>query len=602
MATTRVGHRPGSRKLGVAAKAFWVLPCAVLLAVALVVSSIWIIPASAQSSRAAPEPSGMSAGSAATAERFMVAAAHPLATRAGRAVLRRGGNALDAATAVQMVLNVVEPQSSGIGGGGFLLYWDAEARRLHTYDGRETAPMAAREDRFLLADGTPIPWPEAVGTQLSVGVPGIIAMLAMAHDVHGRLSWNTLFEDAIQLARDGFGVSSRLNALLADRGAEGFSPPARDLFFDAEGEPWPLGHVLKNPALADTLSLIARNGQAAFYAGSIAHDILAALAAAPGPKSEMTFADLSGYAAKSRPPVCVPYRAVMVCGMGPPSSGGLTVAHILALVDGFDLGPHISAAAVHLIAEAEKLSFADRDRYMADADFVPVPEGLLDPLYVTERAALIDPVNASPPAEPGTPPGSAIPSGHDGTVEQPGTSHISIVDGDGNAVSFTTSIETAFGSGIMAGGFLLNNQLTDFSFRPKDVSGRSIANRPQAGKRPRSSMAPTIVFGANGRLETVLGSPGGSRIILYVVKALVALVDWGMDPQSVAALAAFGSRNGPLEIEQGATQDWLEAALAGRGHDIARPVMTSGLHIIRVAPGGLLGGADPRREGVAAGD
>lgn len=560
------------------------------------------MPVAAQTYRAALEPQG-AAGPAASAERFMVAAAHPLAARAGRAVLRRGGNALDAAVTVQMILNVVEPQSSGIGGGGFLLYWDAEERKLYTYDGRETAPEAARENRFLKPDGSPMRWPDAVGKGLSVGVPGVVALLAAAHERHGRLAWAALFDDAIVLARDGFGVSPRLNALLAETGAEAFSLPARELFFDADGEPWPLGHVLKNPALAATFELIARDGAQTFYAGPIAGDILAALAAGDEPKSEMSAADLAGYAAKPRKAVCVPYRAMRVCGMGPPSSGGLTVAQTLTMLDGFDLGPQPSARAVHLIAEAEKLGFADRNRYMADDDFVPVPDGLIDPSYLAERAALIDPERASGPAEPGRPPSRrSAPSGRDATVEQPGTSHISIVDNDGNAVSYTTSIETAFGSRLMVGGFLLNNQLTDFSFSPQDAAGDPIANRPQGGKRPRSSMAPTMVFGPDGALDAVLGSPGGSRIILFAVKALVALIDWGMDPQAAAALAAFGSRNGPLEIEEGTAQDWLAADLSARGHDIARPVMSSGLNIIRVAPEGLLGGSDPRREGVASGD
>lgn len=549
------------------------------------------------------QTSGAAAGSPARAERFMVVAAHPLAARAGRAILRRGGNALDAAVAVQMALNVVEPQSSGVGGGGFLLYWDAKERKLFTYDGRETAPEAARENRFLKPDGKPMRWPDAVGTGLSVGVPGVVAMLATAHEQHGRLAWATLFDDAIALASDGYGVSPRLNRLLAETGAEAFSPQARRFFFDADGEPWPLGHVLKNPALAATFRLIARDGARAFYAGPIARDILAALSAVEGPKSEMTAADLAGYTARLRRPVCVPYRTLRVCGMGPPSSGGLTVAQTLGLIDGFDLGAGPSARVVHLIAEAEKLSFADRNRYMADEDFVPVPDGLIDPRYLAERAALIDPERASGRAEPGKPPSRrGGPSGRDATVEQPGTSHISIVDGDGNAVSYTTSIETAFGSRLMAGGFLLNNQLTDFSFKPEDAEGNPIANRPQGGKRPRSSMSPTMVFGPDGALDAVLGSPGGSRIILYAVKALVALFDWGLDPQAAATLGAFGSRNGPLEIEKGASQDWLEADLAARGHEIARPVMTSGLNIIRVGPEGLLGGTDPRREGVAIGD
>lgn len=559
----------------------------------------------AQGTRAAPEAAHGAPVDPdrppATARRFMVAAAHPLAAEAGRDMLRRGGNALDAAIAVQMALNVVEPQSSGIGGGGFLLHWDAGAGRLTSYDGRETAPAGATENRFLDAGGAPMDWRRAAATPLAVGVPGLPAMLALAHADHGRLAWRDLFEPAIRLARDGFPLSPRLHALLAWRGAGAFSAPARALFFDAEGHPRPAGHRLTNPALADTFERLAAGGAAAFYTGPVAADILAALAAAPGARSEMTAADLAGYAARRRAPVCVPYRGFGVCGMGPPSSGGLTLAQMLILLDAFDLGDGPSPRAVHLVAEAGKLAYADRGRYIADADFVPVPQGLTDPRYLDGRRALIDPGRAMPPAAPGRPAG-ALPGGIDETRETPGTSHVSIIDADGNAVSLTSSIETAFGSGLMTRGFLLNNQLTDFSFRPRDADGRPVANRPAGGKRPRSSMAPVLVFAADGTLKAALGSPGGSRIILYVAKALVAMIDWRMDPQAAAGLAAFGSRNGPLELEAGAAADRLEEPLRRFGHDVVRPVMTSGLNIVEVVPEGLRGGSDPRREGVALGD
>ena len=552
----------------------------------------------AQQNPASPEGATFTASPAATASTMMVAAAHPLAVETGLAILREGGTAMDAAVGVQMVLNVVEPQSSGIGGGGFLLYWDAQKRTLFTYDGRETAPKAATENLFLDAEGKPRKWPDVVGTPLSVGVPGIVALMEQAHKAHGALAWARLFDDAVDLARNGFGVSPRLNSSLAAMGADKFSQQARAFFFNEDGEPWPLGHVLKSPALAVTFEQIARDGGSAFYRGSIATDILAAIAS----ESAMSVEDVASYEAIQRPPVCAPYKDLRVCGMGPPSSGGLTIAQILMLLDAETLGSAPNADAVHLIAEAEKLAYADRDRYMADADFVDIPGGLLDPDYVKSRAALIDTATAAPKAEPGMPP-AAKPNGKDATREAPGTSHVSIVDAKGNAVSLTTSIENAFGSRIMVRGFLLNNQLTDFSFRPKDDDGVPIANRPEGGKRPRSSMAPTMVFDADGNLKAVLGSPGGSRIILYVVKSVIAMADWDMDAQQAASLPAFGSRNGPTELEDGSgLLDTFIASLTAKGHDVKRAEMTSGLHIVAVAPDGLSGGADPRREGVAKGD
>lgn len=575
----------------------------VRLCLGLALSLFAAAPVFAQTSRAAPEAPTATQDNSATAKKFMVATAHPLATRAGLEVLRRGGNALDAAIAVQMVLNVVEPQSSGIGGGAFLLYWDADARRLTSYDGRETAPAAASPGRFVTADGTPMPWPAAVGTGLSVGVPGLLAMLDMTHKAYGKLPWGDLFNPAVHLARDGFGVSPRLSSSLAGMGADAFAPSARAFFFDARGEPWPLGHVLKNSDLADTFETIARDGIASFYSGPIGADILAALAAMPGPKSEMMPEDLAGYRAKARAPVCAPYRDRSVCGMGPPSSGGLTIAQILMLLDGLDLGTRPTPDAAHLIVEAEKLAYADRNRFMADADFVAVPDGLLNPDYIARRRRLIAADRVMPRAVPGEPPSRrAALNGRDATHEAPGTSHISIVDGDGNAVSLTTSVEAAFGARVMVRGFLLNNQLTDFAFQPVDETGVPLANRVEGGKRPRSSMAPTMVFDRNGRLESVLGSPGGSRIILYVAKALVAMIDWGMDPQTAAALPAFGSRNGPAEIEAGAAAEALAAALKAHGHEVTRPAMTSGLHVVTRTATGLAGGADPRREGAAGGE
>ncbi|MGE0231770.1 MAG: gamma-glutamyltransferase [Flavobacteriaceae bacterium] len=561
-------------------------------------------PASTQvRERAAPEAATAFAFRAeppAAAEKFMVVTAHPLATRTARTVLREGGSAADAAIAAQLVLGLVEPQSSGLGGGAFTLYWDAGAKQLTTIDGRETAPAAATPERFLDETGKPKPWPEMVPGGRSVGVPGTVALLEKLHREHGRLSWQRLFAPAIELSINGFGVSQRLSTLLAGMGAEAFSPAARAYFFNPGGEARPLGHVLKNPAYAVTLRAIADEGAHGFYRGAVAAGIAETVKGAWINPGDLTRSDIASYEAKDRAPVCFPYRTFRVCGMGPPSSGGLAVGMSLAMLEGFDLGAGPDARSLHLIAEAEKLAFADRDAYIADPDHVAVPAGLADPDYLKARAALIDPATAMGKAMPGTPP-HASPAGADGTKEAPGTSHISIVDGDGNAVSITTTIESAFGSRLMTGGFLLNNELTDFSFSPTDAEGKPVANAVGATRRPRSSMAPTMIFDANGDLHAVLGSPGGSRIIPYVVKAVVALIDWNMDPQAAATLANFGSRNGPFEIEPGALAAAVTPALREMGHELREADMTSGLNII-VLDQGLFGGSDPRREGEAAGD
>ncbi|ESR24811.1 gamma-glutamyltransferase [Lutibaculum baratangense] len=559
-------------------------------------------PVHAQASRAAPEPPTLQAAEPALAERHMVVAAHPLAARAGREMLRKGGSAVDAAIAAQMVLGLVEPQSSGLGGGAFLIHHDAENGELTAWDGRETAPAAATPERFLGADGSPARWPEMVPGGLSVGVPGMLAMVAAVHDRHGVLPWADLFEPAIRLAREGFGVSPRLAALLRDDDPEAFSPAARAYFYDADGEAWPLGHVLTNDAYADTLERIAAEGPSAFYDGEIAGDVAAAVREAWRNPGDLSAADMAAYEVVEREPVCAPYRGHEVCGMGPPSSGAHTVGMTLAMLERFDLGTEPTPRAMHLVAEAEKLAFADRDRYIADPDFVDVPDGLLDPRYLGERSGLIERYQSMGRAEAGTPPGSRRSPGTDGTKEAPSTSHISVVDADGNVVSMTTTIESGFGSRLMARGFLLNNELTDFSFAPDDEDGRPVANRVEAGKRPRSSMAPTIVLGPDGRPVFVMGSPGGSRIIPYVVKAVIALVDWGMDPQQAAALFNFGSRNGPFEIERMPGAERWRAQIEPFGHEVTLAEMTSGLHIIALRDGRLEGGADPRREGEAAGD
>jgi gamma-glutamyltranspeptidase/glutathione hydrolase len=535
----------------------------------------------------------------------MVAAANPLAAEAGREMLRRGGGAIDAAIATQMVLNLVEPQSSGIGGGAFLLYWSARNRRVESYDGRETAPAAARPDRFLHADGAPLAFMDAMIGGRSVGVPGTLRMLALAHREHGRLPWAQLFEPAIRLAETGFPISPRLHDMLVVEKSLGRFEPARSYFYEADGSAKPVGTRLANPALAATLRTIAERGPDAFYTGAIAADIVAAVTHAPVSPGDVSLEDLAAYQAKERPPVCGRYRRYRICGMGPPSSGGSTVLEILSLLERFDLQRlrPMSAQSLHLFAEAARFAYADRDRYLADSDFVAVPlTGLLDRRYLARRSRLIDPQQDRGRAEPGTPPLSHASLRGDGdSLDLPSTSHLSIVDAAGNAVSMTTTIEHEFGSRLMVDGFLLNNELTDFSFRPED-DGRPVANRVEPGKRPRSSMAPTLVFGPDGKLLLAIGSPGGPEIINYVALALIAVLDWGYDVQAATGLVHISNRNGDTDVELGPHGDAIAAELGARGHTVARKALESGLHGIMRTPRGLEGGADPRREGVALGD
>jgi gamma-glutamyltranspeptidase / glutathione hydrolase len=539
------------------------------------------------------------------AKKHMVVAAHPLAAEAGLAMLRKGGSAVDAGIAAQMVLNLVEPQSSGLGGGAFMLYWDAAARMLTGFEGRETAPATATPDLFLDEAGKPLSREQAIPSGLSIGVPGMLAALNLMHDKYGKLPWAELFQPAIDLARDGFSVSPRLAKMLSNMNPDSFTAHARAYFFDAHGRPRPIGYKLKNPALADTFELIARDGTKPFYDGDIAVDIADAVQHDPRRPGKLTAQDLANYRAKEREPVCASYRDYRVCGASPPSSGAIAVGQVLGLLAPFDLGAKpLSLRAAHAITEAERLAFADRARYLADPDFVAVPVGgLLDPIYLTERRALIDPNRAQSEVMAGSPPNTRQGAfGIDATKEKGGTSQISVVDDQGNAFSMTTSIEYAFGARTMVRGFLLNNQLTDFSFLPVDEAGRPVANRVEGGKRPRSSMDPTMVFGKEGGLVYVLGSPGGPGIIMFNLKTIIALIDWQLDAAAAAALVNFGSTEDVLLIEPGAQWDQLAAGLAAMGHKVRRADLTSGEHIIAVTADGLEGGADPRREGVALGD
>lgn len=580
------------------------MPFRILLAV---LCSIVAVTASAQEFRPVPEgASGRREKSLVVAKQHMVVAAEPLAAEAGREILRQGGSAIDAAIATELVLGLVEPQSSGLGGGAFITLWDAKTRSMTTFDGRETAPAAARPDRFL-KDGKPMKFEEAVNSGLSVGVPGLLRALHASHEKYGKLPWAKLFEPAITLAENGFPVSPRLNVLLKSESAEKFAPDARSYFYEGGVTPRAAGSLLKNPEYAATLRTIAERGPDAFYTGDIADAMVKAVKEAHTIPGDLSAEDLAAYSAKEREPVCVAYRGRQVCSVGPPSSGALTVGAVLKLIEPFPqvqgASALMTAPALHIIAEAEKLAFADRNMYIADPDRVAVPSGLLDDAYLAERRKLIDPKKAMAKAEPGLPPGLAKKSfGQDATYEVPGTTQVSIIDGEGNVVSLTATIESAFGSHLWAKGFLLNNELTDFSFVPVDANGMAVANRIEGGKRPRSSMAPTIVLAPDGAPEIVTGSPGGSQIILYVVKALVAVLDWGLDAQQAASLTNFGSQGGPFLIEYSLPIVWPAYELTSYGQTVSGATMTSGVNMIVRRDGRLEGGADPRREGVALGD
>ncbi|MGF1503295.1 MAG: gamma-glutamyltransferase family protein [Paracoccaceae bacterium] len=573
-----------------------------LILVALLIA----LPLASFAQRAEPEAATAAPGQPpkplARAERQMIVTANPHATEAGLAMLRAGGSAVDATIAALLVLNVVEPQSSGLGGGAFALVHGAEG--LESWDARETAPLSAT-DALFLEDGAPMPWSVAQTTGRAIGVPGLAPLLERLHARHGRLPWDTLFEPAIRLAAEGFAVSPRLAALVA-RAPELFDATARAVFLP-DGRPIAAGETLRQPVLAATLEAIAQTGAAAVTSpGPIRAAILAVVRAEPSPGA-LTAGDFDAYRVIERVPVCHGYRAAWrVCGMGPPSSGATTVGQILTLVGGAPPAEDPGDPALwHRFAEASKLAYADRARYLGDPDQVAVPvAGLLDPGYLEARGALIDDSRAmASPAAAGTPPGATdlAPATSD---TSPGTTHVSAIDADGLAVAVTASIESAFGTGRMAAGLLLNNQLTDFSFVPRGEDGRPIANAPGPGKRPRSSMAPTIVYARGSAVPSVvLGSPGGSRIPEYVAGALIGMLDLGLDPAEAAALFHVSQRNREdTVLETGAAPEELGAALVGLGHAVATFEMTSGLGILRRGPAGLEGGADPRREGVAAGD
>jgi gamma-glutamyltranspeptidase/glutathione hydrolase len=562
--------------------------------------------------------SGFTAKPGWATSKFAVAAANPLATDAGYQVLKAGGSAIDAAVAVQMVLTLVEPQSSGIGGGAFLLHHNG--REVEAFDGRETAPAAVDERLFLGADGRPLAFHDAVVGGRSVGVPGTVRVLEMVHRQHGRLPWASLFQPAIRLAEGGFRVSPRLNTQLRNEAHLKKDPTAAAYFYQANGEPVAVGATLRNPELAAVLRRIAAEGSRAFYEGDIAQAIVDKVQRHPTNPGKLALSDLAAYQPKKRTPLCHDYRTApreyRVCGFPPPSSGAIAVGQILGILNqtnaaSLPLENGVpSAQWLHLYSEAARLAFADRGQYVGDPDFVQAPSGnwlsLLDPAYLAARARLIG-EQSMKVAQPGTP-GQAT-SRYAPAPEQPeyGTSHISIADSFGNSIAMTTTIEDQFGSRQMVRGFLLNNELTDFSFAPADAQGRPIANRVQPGKRPRSSMAPTLVFDkATNHLVMTGGSPGGALIIHYTAKTLYGVLNWGLTPQQAIDLPNFGSNNGPTLLEQQRFPAGTVQALQGRGHEVREMDMTSGLQAITLgnihgAPM-FLGGADPRREGIVMGD
>ncbi|WP_372503761.1 gamma-glutamyltransferase [[Mycobacterium] manitobense] len=568
--------------------------------------------------------------------RYAVATANPLATQEACRVLRDGGTAADALVTAQAVLGLVEPQASGIGGGGFLLYFDAASGKVQAYDGREVAPAAATENylRWISDTDRTEPKPDARASGRSIGVPGIVRMLEDAHREHGKSTWRDLFQPAVGLADRGFDISPRLAAAIADVAKElRVDPEAAAYFLNADGSPKTAGTRLTNPAYAKTLGALATNGAQAFYTGPIAQAIVESAADTAGGRtpSLMTVQDLAGYTVKMREPLCKSYRGREVCGMPPPSSGGIAVLATLGMLERFSMGDHKptdldlnggrpSVMGVHLISEAERLAYADRDKYVADTEFVPLPGGTPDTLlnsdYLAGRAALISEQRTMGTAKPGAfgPPTSPVPP-----TPEHGTSQISVVDSFGNAASLTTTVESAFGSFHMVDGFILNNQLTDFSAEPAGPDGAPVANRIQPGKRPRSTMAPTLVFGegggapgARGPLYAVLGSPGGSVIIQFVVKTVVGMTDWGLDPQQAVGMVDFGAANTPktnvggehpnINTANDGDDDPLVQGLRKLGHDVDLADQSSGLSAIVRDQSGLTGGADPRREGLVMGD
>jgi len=535
---------------------------------------------------------------------FMVSAANPLAVKAGYNILKDGGNAVDALVAVQTILGLAEPQSSGLGGGGFLVYYDAKAKKLTTFDFRETAPMAATPELFQDAQGKPLKFYDAVVGGRSVGTPGTVKLLDTVHQKYGNKNWAKLLNPAIELASDGFKVSERLASAIAnDKERLARYPDTKAYFFTSKGEPLAEGTLLKNQAYAETLKLIAKERSDGFYFGKIAMDIVKKVNNVEDNPGVLSLKDFENYRVIERNPVCAPYHQYDVCGMGPPSSGALTVGQILGISSHFDLksmGPN-DPTSWQIIGDASRLAFADRGRYMADTDFVPMPKGLLDKDYLASRAALITQGKALKEVSAGSPPwDQKIALADDIAIEFPSTSHIVIADKAGNIISMTTTVENGFGSRVMSNGFLLNNELTDFSFASAK-NGYPIANRVEPGKRPRSSMSPTIIM-KDDKPYIAIGSPGGSRIIGYVAQAIIAQLDWGMDIQDAISMPHLVNRFGTFDLEAGTAAEKFKDPLEAMGFKVSIRDLNSGIHGIILNNGKLTGGADPRREGIVLGD
>jgi len=570
----------------------------------IITLAVWLAStARAELPPAQPEASsGLASVQEARGRLFMAVTANPLATDAAVDILQAGGTAADAAIAAQLVLNLVEPQSSGLGGGGFLLYHDVRDGKLRAYDGRETAPVAARLERFLGPNGKPLPFQDAAVGGRSVGVPGLPALLDQVYRNHGRMLWPRLFAPALRLAVEGFPMSPRLHKLLAEDRYLREDPSTRRLYYDADGQPKPVGTKIINREFGFTLLALARHGTKYFYEGPIARDIVEAVRGHARNPGDLAETDFSTYKVIEREPVCGErLGGHRVCGMPPPSSGGLAVLQILTFAEETARQAPLSPGSVHRFTEAGRLAYADRARYLADPAFATVPvSALLDPAYLAARTRLIRPEVSMGRAAAGEVKDMQT-LGEDAPAELPATTHLSIVDAEGNAVSLTSSIEAAFGSRIMVRGFLLNNQLTDFSFRSEE-GGKPVANRVEPGKRPLSSMAPTVVYGPAGRIAAVLGSPGGNRIINYVAKTLLALLALNLSPAEAVALPHFGSRNGPTELERGTAAAALQPQLEKLGHEVKVDDMTSGLSVILRRGDEWIGAADPRREGTARGE
>ncbi|HEX8572267.1 MAG TPA: gamma-glutamyltransferase [Allosphingosinicella sp.] len=531
----------------------------------------------------------------------MVSAADPRAAEAGRWILNQGGNAADAAIAIQIALTVVEPQSSGIGGGGFFVYHDSKRGRVFTYDGREKAPDSATPRWFFGADGKPLPYRQAIPGGRSVGVPGNIRLMALVHGRHGKLPWAKLFEPAIRLASDGFALTPRMrNAIASHRDLAGMSAWGRGHLFGPDGEPKAAGEVLRNPELAQLLERVATLGPDYFYVGPAAEALVRTVRGAERNPSTMVAGDLAAYEAKQRPPVCAPYRGYRICGMGPPSSGATTVYAILKQVERFDLRAlgKDSPVAWHLFGNSMRLAFADRDAYLADPDFVSVPvAGLVDPSYLESRSRLISPDRAIDRAVAGVPPGAPRTTPAP-AAEVPSTSHMAAADGAGNVASVTSTIEGAWGSGLTVNGMFLNNELTDFSIAP-ELDGAVVANRVEGGKRPRSSMSPTIVYGPDGKVRLAVGAAGGPTIIAQVAKAIIAVIDWDLSAQEAIALPVLFAPGDTLLVERGTSLEAMIPALQALGNKAAPMNPGFKANAIERVNGGWRGAADPRSEGVA---